>query len=468
MTPRSPKQQSKSSTVSRKLRIRADQNISVLPPELPQLRGIRSRRAATLPTTRRISVNYHPERLPVNYQNEEPQSSVWDPCELDPFTRSNSSHPSGLEQNPPSDLLSQSFNFPPYQSPQRSPVQLEDSSNQPEPSFQAKAVADTTLLPSPLSPLSGGPIVADYELHLPSESKIPHDPSVELQDMSTLGFMVPAQYGSLDHYGSPAALNSPNYVPMNQHHYSDSRSAHQLPSTSGPYAASYTSSSNVPSQNQPRSSTEPNVLPPYQPRSPYQQTMGSMRASPTPMSYPPSSGEPSPMLSASSHAYSYPAPHGSVPSQGMTPLASNTSSYPPHPIYPASSYEVTGYNSLPPTMYPPSSTSAAYPSYEPQPNLAAPNPGSVAGLPSSPSAQTNGVMPRVLNSRPKPQCWEHGCNGRQFSTFSNLLRHQREKSGTATKSYCPRCGAEFTRTTARNGHMQHEKCKQRRTSDSSR
>ena len=65
---------------------------------------------------------------------------------------------------------------------------------------------------------------------------------------------------------------------------------------------------------------------------------------------------------------------------------------------------------------------------------------------------------RVLNSRPKPQCWEHGCNGRQFSTFSNLLRHQREKSGTAPKSYCPKCGAEFTRTTARNGHLQHDKC----------
>lgn len=77
-------------------------------------------------------------------------------------------------------------------------------------------------------------------------------------------------------------------------------------------------------------------------------------------------------------------------------------------------------------------------------------------------------MPRILNSRPKPQCWEHGCNGRQFSTFSNLLRHQREKSGTAAKSYCPRCGAEFTRTTARNGHMAHEKCKPRRASDTNR
>lgn len=66
---------------------------------------------------------------------------------------------------------------------------------------------------------------------------------------------------------------------------------------------------------------------------------------------------------------------------------------------------------------------------------------------------------RVVQSRPKPQCWEHGCNGRQFSTFSNLLRHQREKSGQATKASCPDCGAEFTRTTARNGHLLHQKCK---------
>ncbi|EHY58006.1 hypothetical protein ABEF92_002983 [Exophiala dermatitidis] len=62
-------------------------------------------------------------------------------------------------------------------------------------------------------------------------------------------------------------------------------------------------------------------------------------------------------------------------------------------------------------------------------------------------------------SRPKPQCWDHGCNGRQFSTFSNLLRHQREKSGSAAKAVCPHCGTEFTRTTARNGHLSGGKCK---------
>ncbi|KAK5698483.1 hypothetical protein LTR17_023626, partial [Elasticomyces elasticus] len=64
----------------------------------------------------------------------------------------------------------------------------------------------------------------------------------------------------------------------------------------------------------------------------------------------------------------------------------------------------------------------------------------------------------MLNQRPKPECWEHGCNGRRFSTSSNLLRHRREKLGTAPKYDCPKCGAEFTRATARNGHLAHEKC----------
>ena len=72
---------------------------------------------------------------------------------------------------------------------------------------------------------------------------------------------------------------------------------------------------------------------------------------------------------------------------------------------------------------------------------------------------------RMVQNRPKPQCWEHGCNGRQFSTFSNLLRHQREKSGQSTKASCPNCGAEFTRTTARNGHLLQGTCKKRGAED---
>lgn len=62
------------------------------------------------------------------------------------------------------------------------------------------------------------------------------------------------------------------------------------------------------------------------------------------------------------------------------------------------------------------------------------------------------------SKKQKAYCWDHGCNGREFSTSSNLLRHQREKDGTAAKSQCPDCGAEFTRTTARNGHITNKKC----------
>jgi hypothetical protein len=57
----------------------------------------------------------------------------------------------------------------------------------------------------------------------------------------------------------------------------------------------------------------------------------------------------------------------------------------------------------------------------------------------------------------KPQCWEHGCNGRQFSTYSNLIRHRREKSEQAPKFRCPNCGAEFTRVTACKGHVRRTK-----------
>ncbi len=58
----------------------------------------------------------------------------------------------------------------------------------------------------------------------------------------------------------------------------------------------------------------------------------------------------------------------------------------------------------------------------------------------------------------KAQCWEHGCNGRVFSTWSNLKRHQKEKSGNAKKVLCPQCGGEFTRVTARDTHLAKGSC----------
>ncbi|KAK4206291.1 hypothetical protein QBC37DRAFT_301076 [Rhypophila decipiens] len=109
------------------------------------------------------------------------------------------------------------------------------------------------------------------------------------------------------------------------------------------------------------------------------------------------------------------------------------------------------YTTYPPpsymTDYYPSTTDASLPSHYP-----------VSSIMGQSHQETSGQV-RGVHSRPKPQCWEHGCNGRQFSTFGNLLRHQREKSGQATKATCPECGAEFTRTTARNGHLMDGKCK---------
>ncbi|KAF2130028.1 hypothetical protein P153DRAFT_385262 [Dothidotthia symphoricarpi CBS 119687] len=261
--------------------------------------------------------------------------------------------------------------------------------------------------------------------------------------------MSQSQYG-MSHYASQPSY-SPSYPPTSQQSYADHR-----PTTSGSYPSTYASNPGLSHGGHPRRPDEHTILPPYQPqppslpRSPYQQhqTSDSLRSG------------------SASHSYSYPATQGSLPSQSM---GNNTSNFPPPSLYPPTSYNVGEYHPLP-TMYPPSSTTpAAYPPYEPPQGNPAPPASAVSALSSSPNSPNGALMPpRVLNSRPKPQCWEHGCNGRQFSTFSNLLRHQREKSGTASKSYCPRCGAEFTRTTARNGHMAHDKCKPRRPSDASR
>ncbi|KAL2135657.1 hypothetical protein VTI74DRAFT_7467 [Chaetomium olivicolor] len=127
-----------------------------------------------------------------------------------------------------------------------------------------------------------------------------------------------------------------------------------------------------------------------------------------------------------------------------------TNPYPTQSYIPDYSYPATTAPSLP----------SHYGSIVPDPNLGM---YSVPPVMPSGSSDASGQV-RVVHSRPKPQCWEHGCNGRQFSTFSNLLRHQREKSGQATKAVCPNCGAEFTRTTARNGHLLHDKCKKKSSS----
>ncbi|KAI1324978.1 hypothetical protein F5Y16DRAFT_379336 [Xylariaceae sp. FL0255] len=156
-----------------------------------------------------------------------------------------------------------------------------------------------------------------------------------------------------------------------------------------------------------------------------------------------------------------------MPSYSTSPLPDHANSHMYTPHYsPVPSNDYMGMNYTPafppptaqnlPSQYSSRASSLSEPGimYPVQPPV----------LPSGNPQGADGGHVRVVQSRPKPQCWEHGCNGRQFSTFSNLLRHQREKSGQAAKATCPNCGAEFTRTTARNGHLLHDKCKQRRNS----
>ncbi|KAI0159754.1 hypothetical protein GGR57DRAFT_521018 [Xylariaceae sp. FL1272] len=64
----------------------------------------------------------------------------------------------------------------------------------------------------------------------------------------------------------------------------------------------------------------------------------------------------------------------------------------------------------------------------------------------------------LVDNNEKPRCWDHGCNGREFSSKSNLMRHIKEKSGASNKCCCPLCGAIFTRSSARDTHLAKQSC----------
>ncbi|KAL4791025.1 hypothetical protein BDV19DRAFT_316148 [Aspergillus venezuelensis] len=149
--------------------------------------------------------------------------------------------------------------------------------------------------------------------------------------------------------------------------------------------------------------------------------------------------------------YSYPGT-GSVPTTSP-PMQEHmfTSSSPSYMVNQQSEYYLAQGSSLP------SNAGSLAASPQPQPLMSS---GTVYSSPeNAPTSSDPEQHVRVVSYRPKPQCFEHGCNGREFSTFSNLLRHQREKSGVVAKAECHHCGAVFTRTTARNIHVAQGKCK---------
>ncbi|KAF2096794.1 hypothetical protein NA57DRAFT_78387 [Rhizodiscina lignyota] len=349
---------------------------------------------------------------------------------------------------------SQAFHTPQYQ-PSPSPRgSFTGSSIDP----RSLSLAPSESLPTPVANLSVLPI--DH----PSGTLIHGGPegekafvagALEGQNMSATAYMLPS-YGHMDPYNSGHYQSS--YQSGGAYIAEESHNASHASTPVTTYATSYTTSPAL-------MSTSPRV-PQGQERSEGRTHRGG--------SYPGAyhSTAPSPYLPAGSPAqqaygFANSSPHvaqfaSQSPGVANHDLASGTygSTYSiQHPTYPAGTYE-SGYHS------------AAAPS----PGYGAPQTGasyitsqgyavSASADAATSSAEDSGV--RILNARPKPQCWDHGCNGRQFSTFSNLLRHQREKSGTAAKSVCPRCGAEFTRTTARNGHMAHDKCKRKSTTSTS-
>ena len=65
-------------------------------------------------------------------------------------------------------------------------------------------------------------------------------------------------------------------------------------------------------------------------------------------------------------------------------------------------------------------------------------------------------IPMSVNN--KHQCWDHGCNGREFSSKSNLTRHKKEREGKVAKVVCPFCGAIFSRSSARDTHLTNQSC----------
>nr|OQO25235.1 hypothetical protein B0A51_09359 [Rachicladosporium sp. CCFEE 5018] len=269
------------------------------------------------------------------------------------------------------------------------------------------------------------------------------DPVTTTAEMSSLGYLLPSQYATnmydaaASAYSNNSSYSSMRSQPMNMASmdpYSHALSSSPALYQSRTVAPSYRRHSGVPtasSADSSYSSSHRRVSSPYDAvtSSEYSTTMSQMIPSIAGLTQSPL---PSPHLGMQTSAATY------------NQTLSRTSAL----------YDTTSMYSQPFT-----NTPTVPQSYASTPAMSYKTPFVASSMHEvSPKLPQDDPSIRVLNQRPKPQCFEHGCNGRQFSTFSNLLRHQREKSGTASKSYCPKCGAEFTRTTARNGHLAHDKC----------
>lgn len=91
----------------------------------------------------------------------------------------------------------------------------------------------------------------------------------------------------------------------------------------------------------------------------------------------------------------------------------------------------------------------------------------VVSTTSSAAAPAKDSKPSNIDGRPPSAsrdsdhdlcCWEPCCGGRKFSNKSNIIRHQRERSGELSKFRCSFCNACFSRSSPRNAHEARRLC----------
>ncbi len=178
MTPWSPKQQPKTTTISRRLRNRADQSLSVQPPEI-HTNTNRPRRVSTLPAA--------PHQNPVDYQTPEPHppSIAWQtPDTLEHIQPASTSTLANTEEGQTRDLLpAPTVNYSAYASPQSSQPDLA-STREPHTrprTYQFQSTPGLGFLPSPLPSASDS---HEFELRLSADpEQSTTNPFLELQDM---------------------------------------------------------------------------------------------------------------------------------------------------------------------------------------------------------------------------------------------------------------------------------------------
>lgn len=162
MTPRSPKQHPKTTTISRRLRSRAQQNLSVQPPEPLQLRSVRPRRAATLPEPHLDTLQLHPRFSPTRG-----------------LQASGASHALETSQQQQDILHS------PHTSPQVSNSGPVTTAHSTISNFRISPLSAFEFPPSPLLSVSSS---LDFEVSLSStDHQQPQNPLIDYQDMRYAG-----------------------------------------------------------------------------------------------------------------------------------------------------------------------------------------------------------------------------------------------------------------------------------------